>query len=106
TAVTAVCSAMRVLAFDPARADFTGIANPPTPDDRLAISDVFHKAFVQVDEEGTEAAAATGIVTRAVSGVVVEDPPIPFLADHPFLFVLRDVRSGAVLFMAASRTRS
>ena len=57
------------LAFDPGRADFTAIADSPNPDERLFLSDVFHKAFVKVDEQGTEAAAATGVVmaARAVS---------------------------------------
>jgi len=83
-------------AFDPRAADFTGIANPPSPDDRLSISEVFHKAFVKVDEEGTEAAAATAVVmVRATS---VEMPPPEIRADHPFLFFLRDTASGAILF--------
>ena len=49
-------------AFSRDRADFTAMANPPDPADRLFISQVFHKAFVRVDEKGTEAAAATAVV--------------------------------------------
>jgi len=83
-------------AFD-GRADFSGIASPVRPEERLYLSDVFHKAFVQVDEEGTEAAAATAGSMRAFSMQV--DPPIVFRADHPFLFLIRDLRSGTVLFL-------
>ena len=59
------------LAFDPEAADFTGIANPPSPAQRLVIARVFHKGFVKVDEKGTEAAAASAILmaeTGAVAG--------------------------------------
>lgn len=87
------------LAFDPARADFTGISAPRNPADRLYISQVFHKAFVRVDEKGTEAAAATAVLmARAGSAMPVEQPK-EFVADHPFLFVIRDVRSGRILFL-------
>jgi serpin B len=62
----------------------------------LYISEVFHQAFVDVNEEGTEAAAATGVVVKARSLA----PRMPrFVADHPFVFLIRDVRSGSVLFM-------
>jgi serpin B len=86
------------LAFDTARADFTGMANPPNPTDRLAISQVFHKAFVKVDEKGTEAAAATAVIMTP-RAMMVSAKPAEFKADHPFLFFLRDVRSGMILFM-------
>jgi len=85
-------------AFDRVAADFTGIANPPTPDQRLYISHVFHKAFVKVDEEGTEAAAATAVVMAEAGAAPPSEPPPEFRADHPFLFFLRDLRSGAILF--------
>ncbi len=87
------------LAFDGAHADFTGIANPANPADRLHISKVFHKAFVKVDEKGTEAAAATGVVTIRAAAVVAEPPSQPFKADHPFLFLIRDARTNMILFM-------
>lgn len=87
------------LAFDRRAADFTGIADPPDPDDRLAISEVFHKAFVKVDEKGTEAAAATAVVMMRAGSAPPSTPPAEFKADHPFLFFLRDLRSGAVLFV-------
>jgi serpin B len=87
------------LAFDKDKADFTGIANPPSPADRLYISKVFHKAFVKLDEKGTEAAAATAVVMARAGAAMPTKPPSEFKADHPFLFVLRHVKSGAILFM-------
>jgi serpin B len=86
------------LAFDRQRADFTGIANPPKPDDRLYVSKVFHKAFVKVDEKGTEAAGATAVVMARAGAAAPSSPP-EFKADHPFLFFIRDTRSGMILFM-------
>jgi len=84
-------------AFSPAKADFTGIANPPHPADRLFISQVFHKAFVKVDEKGTEAAAATAVVMERAAAALAS--PAQFKADHPFLFFIRDNASGMILFM-------
>ena len=79
-------------AFDPTAADFSGMNGKRD----LFISGVVHKAFINLDEEGTEAAAATGVVV----GTTSVDPPIPeFDADHPFLFVIRDNRTESVLFM-------
>ncbi len=73
-------------------ADFSGI----TTAERLAISNVIHQANIDVDEKGTEAAAATAVVLRA-TGMPAQ--PIEVRADRPFLFLLRDLPSGAVLFM-------
>jgi serpin B len=87
------------LAFDRHKADFTGIASPPSPDDRLFIAGAFHKAFIRVDEKGTEAAAATAVMAAVAGAAPQAAPPKEFKADHPFLFFLRDVRSGLVLFM-------
>lgn len=87
------------LAFDRERADFTGIANPPSPEERLSISQVFHQAFIRVDEEGTEAAAATAVLMTRAGGMVTLPEPVVVLADHPFLFFLRDVKTGTWLFM-------
>jgi serpin B len=81
-------------AFD-AAADFSGMDG--TAD--LSISHVFHKAWGEVDEEGTEAAAST-VVTVVTSVVVGPSPSIPvFRADHPFIFFIRDAQSGSVLFL-------
>ena len=64
----------------------------------LFISAVVHKAYVDVNEEGTEAAAATAVGVRALA--VRAPQPIPtFRADHPFLFLIRDNRSGSILFL-------
>jgi serpin B len=74
------------------RADFSGM----TGDKELFISAVIHKAYVDVNEEGTEAAAATGIVMKLTA---VEPPPPIFRADRPFVFIIRDKQSGSILFM-------
>lgn len=85
-------------AFDRRRADFTAIANPPDPEDRLVIGNVIHKAFVKTDEKGTEAAAATAVeMMRAGSGPPPK--PIEFKVDRPFLFFIVDKPSSLVLFM-------
>jgi serpin B len=79
-------------AFSAAEADFSGIDGKAD----LFLADVRHKAYVSVDEKGTEAAAATGAVMMATA---MPAPMVTFTADHPFLFVIRDHRSGAVLFV-------
>lgn len=84
-------------AFDRQRADFTGIANPPTPQDRLVIGEVFHKAFVKVNEKGTEAAAATAVSMPRAGAAPSQ--PLEFKADRPFLYFIRDTASGLILFM-------
>jgi len=65
----------------------------------LFISAVIHKAYVDVNEEGTEAAAATAVVVNRAMVAMRPQPPIIFRADHPFVFLLRDNRSGGILFM-------
>jgi len=82
-----------VRAFDGQKADFTGINAGKEP---FWISEVIHKAFVEVNEEGTEAAAATAVVAM---GGAAPAKPVEFRADHPFLFLIRDTASGAILFM-------
>jgi serpin B len=81
-----------VEAFDERKANFAGMDGRP---DGLSIGAVVHKAFVDVNEEGTEAAAATGVVmvTRAMPA-----PPPVFRADHPFVFLIRDSVTGSILF--------
>jgi len=89
-------------AFDRTRANFSGINGLVPPNkDALFISAVFHKAFVEVNEEGTEAAAATAVVMElAMAMPSYKPPPIPvFRADHPFVFAIRERRSGAILFL-------
>jgi len=87
-------------AFDPEHADFTGIHVPADEMDRPFISTVIHQANIDVDEKGTEAAAATyvGQDTGGCTGPVPAKV-ITLKLDRPFLFVLRDVETGAVLFM-------
>jgi serpin B len=82
-------------AFDRHPQDFTGMTATP----EFYISDVVHKAFVDVNEEGTEAAAATGVIFAGALAIQRPRPPIVFRADHPFVFLIRDNRSGAILFM-------
>jgi serpin B len=76
-------------------ADFSGMHTGP---ERLFISLVVHKAYADVTEEGTEAAAATGVVAKRVAAPVPREPVV-FRADRPFLFLIRDVKHGAVLFL-------
>ena len=81
-------------AFERSAADFSGMTGKRD----LWISAAIHKAYIDVNEEGTEAAAATGIVMRSMA-MARPQPPIVFRADHPFLFLIRDNQSGAILFM-------
>ena len=75
------------------RADFSGIT-----EDRVMISVVVHKTFIKVAENGTEAAAATGVVVTLAAPPSEEYPKV-FKADHPFIFLIRDRETGAVLFI-------
>jgi serpin B len=81
-------------AFDKDRADFTGM-NGSGP--RLFLSVVVHKAYVDVNEQGTEAAAATGAAFPLAAARPAKRQT--FRADHPFLFLIRDIRSGSILFL-------
>jgi len=80
-------------AFDPGAADFSGMADT---EEKIFIAAVIHKAFVEVNEEGTEAAAATAVIAEL--GGAPAAPPV-FRADHPFIFMIRHRATGAVLFM-------
>jgi serpin B len=79
-------------AFDPELADFSAMVGQK----ELYISAVIHKAFLEVNEEGSEAAAATGVVVGVTS--IAPSPPI-FKADHPFVFFIRDNKSQSILFL-------
>lgn len=85
-------------AFASGGADFSGVASAGAAGGNLYVSDVIHKAFVAIDEEGTEAAAATAVI-MARESAAIEPPPVRFEADHPFVFVIRDVKRGRILFM-------
>lgn len=86
------------LAFDREHADFTPMANAARPEERLVVSDVFHQAFIKVDEQGTEAAAATAVSMMEAGAPPQLPEPRVFRADHPFLFFLRDEGTGVWLF--------
>ena len=86
-------------AFDkPLRsANFDRMA-PRRPDDYLALSEVFHKTFLKLDEKGTEAAAATGLQAVA-AGIHEPKKAIEVKVDHPFLFAIQHRSTGACLFL-------
>ena len=75
-----------------ADADFSGMTGKRD----LAIDDVLHKAFVSVDEAGTEAAAATAVIMTLTA---VPAPPVVVTVDRPFIFLIRDIETGAILFV-------
>jgi serpin B len=80
------------IAFVPYKADFSGM----TGNRELFISAVVHKAFVAVDEAGTEAAAATAVV---VAPTALPERPVELTIDHPFIFLIRDIETGTILFV-------
>jgi serpin B len=73
-------------------ADFSGM----TGNRELSIDDVIHKAFVSVDEAGTEAAAATAVI---MPGSASPEPPAQVTINHPFIFLIRDIETAAILFV-------
>lgn len=83
------------VAFDPGLADFSRI----TPSQDLWISRVIHQTFIDVQEEGTEAAAATIVEMVERSSAGGGGGPIPFKADRPFLFLIKENSTGAIVFM-------
>ncbi|MBI3167663.1 MAG: serpin family protein, partial [Chloroflexi bacterium] len=80
------------LAFNDDQADFSGM----TDQQDLYIGNVIHKAFVAVDEKGTEAAAATAVIMEGVGAIMPENP---LTIDRPFLFFIRDAETGQILFI-------
>ncbi|MBN2150877.1 MAG: serpin family protein [Candidatus Lokiarchaeota archaeon] len=85
-----------VEAFVKGKADFSGLTGSPG----AYVSEVLHKAFVEVDEEGTKAAAVTAVMLAPGCAPGARPPPNPvFRADHPFIFCIKDTRSGTMLFM-------
>jgi len=80
-------------AFDKNQADFSGMTGKPD----LYISDVQHKAFVAVDETGTEAAAATAVIMGLTSALPQQ--PVEIKVDRPFIFMIRDNQTGSLLFV-------
>ena len=80
-------------AFTWPRADFSGMDGT----NNLAIDEVIHQAFVEVNEEGTEAAAATAVIM--VESAAPSEPPKIFKADHPFIFIIQQRETGNILFL-------
>jgi len=80
-------------------ADFTGMS----PTGELYIGFVIHQTFIEVSETGTEAAAATVVGMSAGMAPFPTQPPKEFTADHPFIFVIQDKKSGSILFMGKVR---
>jgi len=83
--------------YQPGVADFSGLSNK----ENLFVSDVIHKAFVEVDEKGSKAAAATAVIMCTGERPCPSPlpPQIEFRADRPFLFLIRERQSGTILFM-------
>lgn len=82
-------------AFDRQKANFSNLSREP-----LSIDEVKHKTFVEVNEEGTEAAAVTSVGIRATS-VQIDNIPFEMTVDRPFFCAIRDNKTGSVLFMGA-----
>ncbi|XP_066309724.1 serpin-Z1-like [Miscanthus floridulus] len=83
-----------LLPFDRVAADFGDMVEAaPEP---LVVSDVYHESFVEVNEEGTEAASATAVALRF--GCARMEAPVDFVADHPFVFLIKEEVSGVVVF--------
>jgi serpin B len=76
-------------------ADFSGIST----EEEMNISAVFHEAYVDVNKKGTEAAAATAAIVYGAPSPVNREEPIIFRADHPFIYLIRDSKSGNLLFV-------
>ncbi|CAN6310192.1 unnamed protein product [Urochloa humidicola] len=83
------------LPFSQEEADLSEFVDDSPVPEELFVSSVFHKSFVEVNEEGTEAAAASAVLVRKRSRTV----PVDFIADHPFLFLIREDTTGVVLFV-------
>jgi serpin B len=87
--------------FDANKADFTGIASDPHRP--IYIGAIVHKAYIGIDEKGTEATAATTALVSLSGGIEAPQPPPPppvrFIADHPFIYLIRSNGNGEILFM-------
>ena len=94
--VTEVLKALGMVdAFDPMTADFSGI----TGNRDLVISDVVHQAVVKLDEQGTEAAAATAVIMEVTSAMPEEELPVVIRFDRPFIFAIMNPETGTILFL-------
>jgi serpin B len=91
-ALSQTLSALGMPSAFSSEADFSGMDGSQD----LFLQNVLHKAFISVDEEGTEAAAATAVIVGATA---LEQEPIQVSFDHPFVFIIRDRDTGAILFI-------
>jgi len=89
------------IAFNPDKADFRNLSTV-----KAFISDVKHKTFVEVNEEGTEAAAVTSVEMRVTSAMPSEEPPFKMIVDRPFFFAISDRQTGTIIFMGAIQNPS
>jgi serine protease inhibitor len=97
---TALTTLGMQITFDQGRADFTDIcASSSIPN--IYIDRVKHKTFVEVNEEGTEAAAVTSIGVMAAGLAFPTPPPFSMIVDRPFFCAIRENKTGAVLFMGS-----
>ena len=80
-------------------ANFSGTFDSSLPENALYVSLIMHKAFVEVNEEGTEAAAASATVLSERSAKRIPPFTPTFRADHSFIYVIRDVKTGTILFL-------
>uniref|UniRef100_A0A803LNG0 Serpin domain-containing protein n=1 Tax=Chenopodium quinoa TaxID=63459 RepID=A0A803LNG0_CHEQI len=89
------------LPFDKHNKDLTGFVDFPVESQGLFVTNVVQKCRVEVDEEGTKAVAFTRVhlATKAARRLTPPPPPINFVADHPFMFIIREDFSGAILFV-------
>ncbi|MCA6518819.1 MAG: serpin family protein [Pseudanabaena sp. M110S1SP2A07QC] len=89
------------IAFDSDKADFRNLSTI-----KAFIGEVKHKTFVEVNEEGTEAAAATSIEMKVTSASPSEETPFQMIVDHPFFFAISDRQTGTIIFMGAIKNPS
>lgn len=89
------------IAFNPDKADFRNLTAV-----KAFISDVKHKTYVEVNEEGTEAAAVTSVEMRATSAIPNEEPPFTMIVDRPFFFTISDRQTSTIIFMGAIQNPS
>lgn len=96
-----LCKMGMALAFDRDRAGFENMMEPKE-DWKVWIQAVLHKTFVEMNEKGTEAAAATAVIMGACRNAVAQPPrPKEFFVDRPYAFAIRDDQTGAILFLGA-----
>jgi serpin B len=100
-ALSAVLKALGMTdAFEPFGADFSGIHDSSVDGEDFYIAGVRHKAWIEVKEDGAEAAAATAVIGCVTSSWGwTPPPPVPFTADRPFIYMIRDTATGSTLFM-------